>query len=325
MSAAQERSPAPRREGPALRPGRPSSVARATLVALCAIGGWIGAALAQCPEAPPLGNYTGAAQVVCPCFIVGEQAGAVFTAPAAHYPLEVLDVGIAWASQFGGAPQSLEQAIHVYAGGLPDPGSPIFTLPGPVMTDGFINQFDLEPYPGEIVVASGPFAVTLEFLNENSGDIFAPSVAHDGNGCQPGRNVVYVQPGGWVDACPLGVTGDWVFYVIYRPCTPSVGIRDEPQVLASQPVLLMPARPNPFRDGTEIQFVLARGGDARVSVYDVSGRRVAVLADGFHPAGAHRTAWDGRTLEGARAASGVYFVELASGPHRARRALVLTD
>src|SRR5262245_63721763 len=49
-----------------------------------------------------------------PCFAPGEQAGVVFTAPAAHYPLEILRVGIAWGSQSGGAPSSLEQAIHIY-------------------------------------------------------------------------------------------------------------------------------------------------------------------------------------------------------------------
>ena len=138
----------------------------------------------------------------------GEQAGAVFDLPAAEFPIEILRVGIGWGSQFGGTPQSLEQAIHIYAAGLPDPGAPIFTLPGPQLTDGVINQFDLAPIPGEIIINSGPFSVTLEFLNSNSGDIFAPSVVHDGNGCQAGKNVVFAIPGGWSDACLLGVTGD---------------------------------------------------------------------------------------------------------------------
>ncbi len=126
-------------------------------------------------------------------------------------------MGIGWGSQFGGNPDILEQSIHIYEGGLPDPGAPVFSIDGPQLTDGVINEFNLEPLPGEIVINSGPFTVTLEFLNSNSGDVFAPSVVHDGNGCQPGKNVVFVVPGGWNDACPLGVTGDWVFYVVYRP------------------------------------------------------------------------------------------------------------
>jgi hypothetical protein len=283
------------------------------------------AARAQCPEAPPLANYTGGNQAVCPCFIPGEQAGVVFTAPAGDYPLEILRVGIAWASQFGGSPQSLEEAIHIYDGGLPNPGAPIFSLLGPVMTDGFINQFDLEPQPGEITVESGPFTASLEFLNQNSGDLFAPSVVHDANGCQAGKNAVYAQPGGWSDACGLGVSGDWVMFVVYRPCVPSVGIDGEERILMSQPVLLMSPRPNPFREVTELEFALARAGRATVTIFDVSGRRIATPADGEFAAGAHRVSWDGSTLDGARAAAGVYFVELRSGADRARRTVLIAQ
>ena len=161
-------------------------------------------------------NYTGGGQVTCPCFVAGEQAGAVFTLPAAAYPIEILRVGIGWGSQFGGSGQTLGAAINIYAGGLPNPGSPIFSLPGPQLTDGAINEFNLGPLPGEIVIPSGAFTVALEFDQDNAGDVFAPSVVHDGNGCQAGKNVVFAIPGGWQSACALGVGGDWVIYVKYR-------------------------------------------------------------------------------------------------------------
>ncbi len=175
-------------------------------------------AWAQCPEEPQLQNYTGAGVTVCPCFIPGEEAGSIFNLPAEDFPIEILRVGIGWGSLFGGAPDVLEQSIHIYEGGLPDPGAPVFSIDGPQLTDGVINEFNLEPLPGEIVINSGPFTVTLEFFNSNTGDAsLSPSVVHDGNGCQPGKNVVFAAPGGWNDACPLGVTGDWLFYVVYRP------------------------------------------------------------------------------------------------------------
>jgi hypothetical protein len=174
---------------------------------------------AQCPEQPPLQNWTGAGQVVCPCFVSGERAGAVLNLPPEDFPIEILRVGIGWSSQFGGGPDVIEQAIRIYGAGLPDPGTPIFSLDGPQLTDGVINEFDLEPLPGEIIVPSGPFTVALEFLNSNAGDPFSPTVVHDGNGCQAGKNVVYAIPGGWQDACVLGVTGDWVIHVVYRQVT----------------------------------------------------------------------------------------------------------
>ena len=173
-------------------------------------------ARAQCPELGPFQYYTGGGQVACACFVSGEQAGVTFTVPAGDYPIEITRIGIGWGSQFGGSPDVIEQAIHVYAGGLPNPGSPIFTLLGPQLHDGAINEFNVDPLPGHIRIDSGPFTVTLEFLNDNAGDPFQPTVVHDGNGCQSGKNVVYAIPGGWYNACTLGVSGDWVFYVKYR-------------------------------------------------------------------------------------------------------------
>jgi FlgD Ig-like domain len=188
-----------------------------TLALIVAVTLFSGAsrAHAQCTETL-FQNYTGGGQVVCPCFVANEMAGAVFTLPAAAYPIEILKVGIGWGSQFGGSGQTLGQAIHIYAAGLPNPGAPIFSLVGPQLTDGVINEFNLGPLPGEIVIPSGAFTVALEFNTDNAGDPFAASVVHDGNGCQAGKNVVFAIPGGWQSACALGVTGDWVIYVKYR-------------------------------------------------------------------------------------------------------------
>jgi hypothetical protein len=270
--------------------------------------------MAQCPEEPPLQNFTGAGTTACPCFVAGEQAGAVLQAPAAHYPLEILRVGVGWGSFSGGNPQQIEQAIHIYNGGLPNPGSPIFTLLGPQLTDGAINEYDLEPIPGEITVGGGPITVTLEFLNTNSDNIFDPSVVHDGNGCQAGKNVVYAIPGGWTDACGLGISGDWIFYVVYRPCVPT-GVDDGPFVLSTGPAYLQTPRPNPFASSTDIEFVLQRPGRAEVSVFDVGGHRVASLTDQTYPEGAHSVTWSGRDSAGRTVPSGIYFVRLQVGDY----------
>ena len=122
---------------------------------------------------------------------------------------------------------------------------PQFSVAGPALNDGFINEFDLSLFPGDRVITGGPFTVTLEFLNANALDIFAPSTVHDGNGCTPGANVVFAIPGGWNDACALGVTGDWLFEVVYRKApkaTPMNGSGANPMILsaASGPVLGAP-------------------------------------------------------------------------------------
>ncbi|MDH3216546.1 MAG: T9SS type A sorting domain-containing protein [Candidatus Krumholzibacteria bacterium] len=280
--------------------------------------------LAQCPEEPPLQNYTGGGTVTCPCFVAGEQAGVVLEAPPSHYPLEILRVGIGWGSLFGGTGNMVEEAINIYEDGLPNPGTPIFELVGPQLLDGVINEFNLEPIPGEIVINSGPFTVTLEFFNENLNNFSLPSVVHDGNGCQPGKNVIFAIPGGWNDACALAVTGDWVFFVVYRPCVTATGIGDEPLIASTTPAALMPAQPNPFSDRTDFDFFLADAAQATVLVYNVKGRLVARLTDQSYAAGTHRVTWNGLAADGTRLPSGVYFVELRSGVNQSVRKVLLT-
>jgi len=280
-------------------------------------------AAADCPEEPPLQNYTGAGTVVCPCFVAGEEAGAVLQAPAEHYPIEILRVGIGWASQYGGTGQTMEQAIHIYAAGLPNPGSPIFTLEGPVLTDGYINEFDLEPLPGEITIDSGPFTVTLEFMNDNAGNIFAPSMVHDGNGCQAGKNVVYAIPGGWFDGCVLGITGDWVVHAIYRQVNCGAGV-DEQIVVSGRSALLFKPEPNPFSTETRLEFVLAQTEQATLSIYDVRGHLVATVAEGQYGPGSHIATWSGRSSDGSPLASGIYFAEIRTGSARSVERVVLS-
>jgi uncharacterized repeat protein (TIGR01451 family) len=52
---------------------------------------------------------------------------------------------------------------------------------------------------------------------------------------------------------------------------------------------------------------------ARVEVFDVQGRRVAVLVDQDLAAGSHRISWDGKTSAGDRASAGVYFMRTRAG------------
>ena len=276
-----------------------------------------------CPEEPPLQNYTGGGSVVCPCFVDGEQAGAILDAPADHYPIEILRVGIGWGSQFGSAPQSLEEAIHIYAAGLPNPGTPVYSLLGPVLTDGVINEFDLEPLPGEITIDSGPFTVTLEFANSNAGDPSAPSMVHDGNGCQSGKNVVFAIPGGWYDACLLGVTGDWVVYVIYRQVNCGSGVEEE--LVGSGPTaVLMKPQPNPFQHETHLGFALSSEEHVELSLYDVGGKRIDTLVDDVLAAGSHSAIWSGRAADGNPVAPGVYFARLRTETTVATRRVIFS-
>jgi len=71
--------------------------------------------------------------------------------------------------------------------------------------------------------------------------------------------------------------------------------------------------PNPFQDLLRVFFTLPAAAAARVTVHDVTGRRVRVLHEGPLTAGAHAVAWTGRDERGNTVAPGIYFLRLESG------------
>ena len=71
--------------------------------------------------------------------------------------------------------------------------------------------------------------------------------------------------------------------------------------------------PNPFASQTQIRLRMPVAGPARLDLFDVTGRRIAVVADGAFAAGEWTIPWDGRRADGTRTAPGTYFLRL-SGP-----------
>jgi uncharacterized lipoprotein YddW (UPF0748 family) len=78
--------------------------------------------------------------------------------------------------------------------------------------------------------------------------------------------------------------------------------------------------PNPFNPTTVIGFQLSVFGQARLSVYDLLGREIAVLADGAYPAGRHEVVFDAGNLD---LASGVYVTVLRVGDRQFTRRITL--
>jgi hypothetical protein len=68
--------------------------------------------------------------------------------------------------------------------------------------------------------------------------------------------------------------------------------------------------PNPFQGRTSIRFGLARSSEARLELFDVTGRHVRTLAEGVLAAGPHAVVWDGLDRRGRAVGAGVYFARL---------------
>jgi|GEM_PF-5251031 len=91
----------------------------------------------------------------------------------------------------------------------------------------------------------------------------------------------------------------------------------------SRPSRLTGVSPNPFNPMTTVSFALDRRQQATVSVYDISGRKVAELADQIFEAGDHRIVWRGKDQSGGEAPSGTYIVRLVSGQETDSRTISL--
>lgn len=76
--------------------------------------------------------------------------------------------------------------------------------------------------------------------------------------------------------------------------------------------------PNPFNSKTNIRYDLPVSGSASLCIFDLLGREVAVLREGFVKAGTHAVEFDGSLLP-----SGVYFVRLDAEGFSQTKKLVL--
>jgi PKD repeat protein len=86
---------------------------------------------------------------------------------------------------------------------------------------------------------------------------------------------------------------------------------------------LMQNYPNPFNPSTKIEFELKAAGPVKLALYDLLGRRVAMLADGRMEAGRHTVAWDGKDASGRSVSGGLYILRIVAGDFRQTKKLLL--
>ena len=87
---------------------------------------------------------------------------------------------------------------------------------------------------------------------------------------------------------------------------------------------LLGAHPNPVTGVTEIAFSLSSPQSVALKVFDVRGRLVRNLTDGFLPSSPHSARWNRRDDRGRQVPPGIYFYSLnAGGEQKSSRMVVL--
>ena len=106
---------------------------------------------------------------------------------------------------------------------------------------------------------------------------------------------------------------------LYNPVWNPTGVGEE------TPVSRLETAPNPFQRSLSVRFTLDAPAGVEISVFDLTGRRVATPFQGSLPAGPHEFSWDARDSRGQRASAGVYFIRARVGDQLESRRVVLVD
>jgi hypothetical protein len=140
--------------------------------------------------------------------------------------------------------------------------------------------------------------------------------------------VVWTQNSPWFGQTLHGVfgTGCDVFAV----GSGGVVVKSEPDSIVSTViprspsyVTLLQNHPNPFNPATVIRYALPVAGDVKLEIFDVLGRRVAVLVDEYESEGYKSVEWSGKNEAGEAVASGVYVYRLKVGDFAQSRKMLL--
>lgn len=215
-----------------------------------------------------------------------------------------------------------DDAIHCRAIGVADRGmlrvatTPIveWHVPSPIEVRAFVDdrsEAGLDPdsllvYWRAYPVGSPPPAFqALVMQPAGTRDAYAASIPTQATDTTVDYFVHAVDNSGRREGMPRGEPAGWFsFNVTYDPA--DVAGRDPDAARAH----LGLASPNPFRDATTFSFALKYADHVSLAVYDVQGRLVRTLIDGWIAPGQHEERWDARDRSGRDVTAGTYFYRL---------------
>ena len=156
-----------------------------------------------------------------------------------------------------------------------------------------------------------PDGKKIVFVNESDGNQDLYLINSDGSGLTQLTHSLENDlapcwsPDGTKIAYQTFVESDYTIHIL--DLNGPIGV-NEPEISLPQSFTLSQNHPNPFNPSTSIGFTLPEAGNVRLEVFNSTGQRVDMLANGHFTAGAHTAVWNtsGR-------ASGTYFYRLRFG------------
>ncbi|UCC79268.1 MAG: T9SS type A sorting domain-containing protein [Candidatus Zixiibacteriota bacterium] len=131
------------------------------------------------------------------------------------------------------------------------------------------------------------------------------------------RSIIQSSDGGYVIAGYSGYYSSLRDVFLCKLASDIVGVNDGTIRLPDQ-ITLHQNYPNPFNANTTISFTLLEPRNIMLSIYDLLGRKISVLADGYFDAGIHDITFDAGDLT-----SGIYFYNLKTGDISETKSMIL--
>ncbi len=119
-----------------------------------------------------------------------------------------------------------------------------------------------------------------------------------------------------------GIQTDTLYFYHNNPDVPSpfqakvtytVTVGNEDAVESNKPLLEgLNIYPNPFNPKTKISYLLNKGSQVNVTIYNSKGQKIETLQNGFQSKGNYSLVWDGNKVNNSPLSSGIYFCKITT-------------
>lgn len=122
--------------------------------------------------------------------------------------------------------------------------------------------------------------------------------------------------------------GGWVYCGWNLDDVQILGVEDlitEVTALPAASSLELGIYPNPFLSETSIEYELSQGTQVSLVIYDIAGRKINTLVDGYQAAGKKKISWNGTDEEALKVNSGMYICILRMGNQSTSQKMLLIE
>jgi len=111
--------------------------------------------------------------------------------------------------------------------------------------------------------------------------------------------------------------------IVYNAIEKELRVLSEAKKETGEIIVLNKNHPNPVDNYTEIEFTIKESLNLTLTIYNLIGEPVKVVARGYFSSGAHRIVWQADDEKGSLVPNGVYFYRLESKKGVAIRQLIV--